>query len=103
MRTLAIIPARGGSKRVPRKNIKLFHGRPIISYSIRAALASKCFDVVMVSTDDPEIGEISAQFGAHVPFLRSGRNADDHASTANAPYRRGSCGVRPANVHLIQI
>ena len=81
MRRLAIIPARGGSKRIPRKNIRLFLGLPIIAYSIRAALQSGLFDEVMVSTDDPEIASIANQYGAKTPFLRSAKNADDFATT----------------------
>ena len=81
MKTVAIIPARGGSKRIPRKNIKNFAGQPIIKYSIDAALASGCFDEVMVSTDDPEIAELSRSFGAAVPFLRSKENSLDTAVT----------------------
>jgi pseudaminic acid cytidylyltransferase len=81
MGNICIIPARGGSKRIPRKNIKLFHGKPIISYSIEAALSSKLFDVVMVSTDDIEIAEIAIQYGAEVPFFRSEQNANDFATT----------------------
>lgn len=78
---VAIIPARGGSKRIPRKNIKMFHGKPMIAYSIEAALASGCFDKVIVSTDDQEIAEVAVQFGADVPFLRPANIADDHATT----------------------
>ena len=78
---LAIIPARGGSKRIPRKNIKIFLGKPIIAYSIEAALESHLFDEVMVSTDDNEIAEIAKQYGALVPFIRSNQNANDHATT----------------------
>lgn len=81
MKKLAIIPARGGSKRIPRKNIKDFLGEPIMSYSIKAALGSGMFDEVMVSTDDEEIAEVANQCGAQVPFLRSAVNADDHATT----------------------
>ncbi|MFA6423046.1 MAG: pseudaminic acid cytidylyltransferase [Patescibacteria group bacterium] len=77
---IAIIPARGGSKRIPRKNINLFHGEPIISYSIRAALASGCFSEVMVSTDDDEIADISKKYGASIPFMRSKNSANDIAS-----------------------
>lgn len=80
---LAIIPARGGSKRIPRKNIKPFLGKPIIEYSIEAALRSNLFDTVMVSTDDAEIAEIAQNAGAKVPFLRSGKNADDYATTVD--------------------
>lgn len=81
MKTLCIIPARGGSKRIPRKNIKDFLGKPIIAYSIEAALKSDVFDEVMVSTDDEEIAEISRKFGASVPFLRSSKTANDVATT----------------------
>lgn len=80
---LAIITARGGSKRIPRKNIKIFLGQPIIKYSIDAAIQSNCFDEVMVSTDDFEIAKIAAECGAKVPFMRSTSNADDHSSTAD--------------------
>lgn len=80
---LAIIPARGGSKRIPRKNIRDFLGRPIIAYSIQAALKSKLFLEVMVSTDDEEIAEIARSFGAHVPFLRSDPASNDTAGIAD--------------------
>ena len=83
MRNIAIIPARGGSKRIPRKNIKDFLGKPIIAYSIEAALKSKLFDEVMVSTDDQEIAEIAVKYGAKVPFLRSTDNANDYATLAD--------------------
>lgn len=76
---IAIIPARGGSKRIPRKNIKDFNGKPIIAYSIEAALQSGCFDKVIVSTDDHEIADIAKQYGAEVPFMRSSKSADDYA------------------------
>jgi pseudaminic acid cytidylyltransferase len=79
---IAIIPARGGSKRIPRKNIRLFLGRPIIAYSIEAALTAGCFDEVMVSTDDEEIAEVALTRGARVPFLRAAATADDFAGTA---------------------
>lgn len=81
MKRLAIIPARGGSKRIPRKNIKSFLGKPILSYSIEAAIDSGLFDKVIVSTDDTEIAEVGKRFGAKVPFLRSKHNADDYATT----------------------
>ena len=81
MPRLAIIPARGGSKRIPRKNIKNFHGKPIIAYSIEAALKSGLFDEVMVSTDDEEIKIISLELGAKVPFLRSENTSNDTATT----------------------
>lgn len=80
-KSIAIIPARGGSKRIPRKNIKEFLGKPIIAYSIEAALSSKLFDVVMVSTDDEEIAEVARKYGAEVPFMRSKENSDDYATT----------------------
>ena len=79
---LAIIPARGGSKRLPRKNIREFCGRPIIAYSIRAAVDADCFDEIMVSTDDVEIAGVARAWGASVPFMRSARTATDHATTA---------------------
>lgn len=75
---LCIIPARGGSKRIPRKNIKDFLGKPIIAYSIEVALESELFSEVMVSTDDEEIADVAKQYGAKVPFMRSTNNADDH-------------------------
>ncbi|WP_462168602.1 pseudaminic acid cytidylyltransferase [Pseudoalteromonas lipolytica] len=78
---IAIIPARGGSKRIPRKNIKDFHGKPIIAYSIEAALISGCFDEVCVSTDDNEIAEVALRYGATIPFIRPADLADDYAST----------------------
>jgi len=81
MRRIAIIPARGGSKRIPRKNIKNFCGKPIIAYSIEVALASGLFDEVMVSTDDEEIAEIAIKLGAKVPFMRSNERANDTATT----------------------
>jgi N-acylneuraminate cytidylyltransferase len=83
MGNLCIIPARGGSKRIPRKNIKPFLGKPIIAYSIEAALKSQLFDEVMVSTDDVEIAEIATAYGAFVPFLRSADNANDYATLAD--------------------
>jgi pseudaminic acid cytidylyltransferase len=82
-KSIAIITARGGSKRIPRKNIKLFLGEPIIKYSIDAALSSACFDEVMVSTDDAEIAEVALRYGAKVPFLRSKETSDDYATTAD--------------------
>ena len=83
MKCLAIIPARGGSKRIPHKNIKPFLGRPIIAYSIEAALGTGLFEEVMVSTDDVEIAEIARQEGASVPFLRSMEYANDYATLAD--------------------
>lgn len=81
MKNLCIIPARGGSKRIPRKNIKPFQGKPIMAYSIDAALKSGLFDEVMVSTDDEEFAEVAKQYGASVPFLRSAATANDYATT----------------------
>jgi pseudaminic acid cytidylyltransferase len=83
---ICVIPARGGSKRIPRKNIKNFYGNPIISYSIQCAINSGLFDEVMVSTDDSEIAEISIKYGATVPFLRSEVNSDDYSGTGDAVY-----------------
>lgn len=82
-KVVAIITARGGSKRIFRKNIKNFLGQPIIQYSIEAALTSGIFDEVMVSTDDEEIVAIAKQSGAKVPFMRSAENANDFATTAD--------------------
>jgi N-acylneuraminate cytidylyltransferase len=87
---LCIIPARGGSKRIPRKNIREFCGKPMIAWSIEAALASGCFDQVIVSTDDEEIESIAESFGAEVPFRRPADLADDHTAT------------RPVVIHAIR-
>ncbi|MDF2529235.1 MAG: NeuA [Gammaproteobacteria bacterium] len=78
---LAIIPARGGSKRIPKKNIKEFLGKPIIAYSIEKALQSACFDKVVVSTDSEEIAKVARAYGAEVPFIRPKELADDYAGT----------------------
>ena len=78
---IAIIPARGGSKRIPRKNIKEFHGKPMIAYSIEAAVNSQCFDKIIVSTDDAEIAEVAIKHGAEVPFIRPDNISDDYATT----------------------
>lgn len=78
---LAVIPARGGSKRIPRKNIKSFHGKPMIAYAIGAALASNAFDCVVVSTDDAEIAEVAKAHGADLPFTRPPELADDQTPT----------------------
>lgn len=83
MNNLAIIPARGGSKRIPRKNVKEFLGKPIIAYAIEAAFESGLFQEVMVSTDDSEIADIAIAYGAKIPFIRSPENADDYATTAD--------------------
>lgn len=85
---LCIIPARGGSKRIPRKNIKDFLGKPIIAYSIEAALSSGLFSEVMVSTDDEEIAEVAKKYGANVPFLRDATQSDDFT-----PLREVFCNV----------
>lgn len=79
---LAIITARGGSKRVPRKNIREFLGKPVMAYSIEAAIGSGLFSEVMVSTDDSEIADIARSLGASVPFMRSERTSDDFATTS---------------------
>lgn len=78
---LAVIPARGGSKRIPRKNIKIFHGKPMIAWSIEAAIKSNCFDRIIVSTDDEEIAAISKEYGAEIPFIRPIELSDDHTDT----------------------
>lgn len=78
---VAIIPARGGSKRIPRKNIKLFCGKPMLAWPIETAKASSLFDHIIVSTDDDEIAEVARQFGAEAPFRRPAELADDHAVT----------------------
>ncbi len=83
MKTLAIITARGGSKRIPRKNIKDFNGKPIMAYSIEAAVGSGVFDKVMVSTEDDEIADIARHYGAEVPFMRSEKTSDDYATTSD--------------------
>ena len=82
-RNICIIPARGGSKRIPRKNIKDFLGKPIIAYSIEMALETELFEEVMVSTDDSEIAEIAESYGAKIPFLRSNETSNDYATTAS--------------------
>jgi len=78
---ICVIPARGGSKRIPRKNIKEFNGKPIIAYSIEAALNSNCFSQVVVSTDDSEIAEVAKKYGAYVPFLRPVELSNDYVGT----------------------
>lgn len=78
---VAVIPARGGSKRIPRKNIKPFHGKPMIAWSIEAAQQSQCFDRIIVTTDDEEIAAIARQYGAETPFLRPAELANDFAGT----------------------
>ena len=87
---IAIIPARGGSKRIPRKNIKEFNGKPIIGYSIEKALESNLFKKVFISTDDKEIAEIAENFGAEVPFIRPKELSDDFV------------GINPVIKHALQ-
>ena len=79
---LCVLPARGGSKRIPGKNIKLFFGKPIIAYSIEAAINTSLFDEIIVSTDDEEVAEIARQYGAKVPFMRPAQLANDFTGTA---------------------
>ncbi len=79
---IAVIPSRGGSKRIPRKNIKLFCGKPMIAWSIEAARASGLFDHIVVSTDDAEIAELAKAHGAEVPFMRPAALSDDHTGTS---------------------
>lgn len=81
MKNIAIITARGGSKRIPRKNIKEFMGKPMLAYAIDAAKQSGMFEEIMVSTDDPEIAEIAQKYGAKVPFMRSEKTSNDYATT----------------------
>lgn len=81
MSSIAIITARGGSKRIPRKNVKNFLGKPMIAYAINAAKQSKIFDTVMVSTEDREVSEVAKLYGAEVPFMRSAKNTSDFATT----------------------
>lgn len=83
-RALCVIPARGGSKRIPRKNVKDFLGKPLIAYSIEAALNSGVFERVIVSTDDAEIAYIAVKFGAQVPFMRDAALSDDYATSSDA-------------------
>lgn len=88
---IAVIPARGGSKRIPRKNIKLFCGKPMIVWSIEAALESGCFDRVIVSTDDEEIASVANSAGAEVPFMRPAELSDDH------------CGLTSVVAHAVRV
>ncbi|MCM1025725.1 MAG: pseudaminic acid cytidylyltransferase [Roseburia sp.] len=83
MRSVAIITARGGSKRIPRKNVREFCGKPVMAYSVEAAVKSGLFDEIMISTDDGEIAEIGRQYGAKVPFYRSAETANDFATTSD--------------------
>ncbi len=83
-RALCVIPARGGSKRIPRKNVKDFLGKPLIAYSIEAALNSGIFERVIVSTDDADIADVAVKFGAQVPFMRDAALSDDYATSSDA-------------------
>ena len=83
MNNLCIIPARGGSKRIPRKNVKPFLGKPMLAYSIETALATGLFEEVMISTDDEEIADVARRYGAKVPFMRSAETASDFATTSD--------------------
>jgi len=96
---IAIIPARGGSKRIPRKNIKDFCGKPIIAYSIEAAQAAGLFDKIIVSTDDEEIAEVSKKYGAEIPFMRPGELADDYTGT-NAVVRQALQWFQNRKIHV---
>ena len=102
---ICVIPARGGSKRIPRKNIKKFFGKPMIAWSIEAAIYSKCFDRIIVSTDDPEIADVSERFGAEVPFMRPAELADDYVNTtaviAHAVQWQNDHDASPDNVCCI--
>ncbi len=91
---ICVIPARGGSKRIPRKNIRPFCGKPMIGWSIEAAMRSNCFDEVIVSTDDGEIAEISKGFGATIPFTRPAELADDHTGTIPVIAHAGNWLIR---------
>jgi pseudaminic acid cytidylyltransferase len=99
-RPIAVIPARGGSKRIPRKNVREFAGQPMIAWPIQAALSSGCFDRVIVSTDDDEVARVSRSFGADVPFRRPAELSDDHATTsavmAHAMDWASSHGLQPS-------
>lgn len=99
---LCVIPARGGSKRIPRKNIREFCGKPMIAWSIEAATASECFDTIIVSTDDDEIATIAERYGAEVPFIRPADLADDHTGTTevikHAIKELGNNGMKPSSV-----
>jgi pseudaminic acid cytidylyltransferase len=102
---LAVIPARGGSKRIPRKNIRDFAGKPMLAYAIEAAQRSGCFDAIVVSTDDEEIARIARRYGAQVPFMRPAELADDHTPTvpviAHAIEQMALLGREPTHVCCI--
>lgn len=92
--SLAVIPARGGSKRIPRKNLREFCGKPILAWSVEAALASGCFERVVVSTDDDEIAALAGSLGAEVPFVRPAELSDDHTGTGPVvAHAADACGV----------
>ncbi len=99
-RPIAVIPARGGSRRIPRKNVREFAGQPMIAWPIQTALSSGCFDRVIVSTDDDEVAKVSRSFGAEVPFRRPDELSDDHATTsavmAHAMDWASSHGLQPS-------
>lgn len=96
--SVAVIPARGGSKRIPRKNIRPFNGLPMIGWSIRAAQAAGCFGRIVVSTDDEEIADVARTLGAEVPFLRPADLSDDHATTLDV--MRHAAGVLAADAPI---
>jgi N-acylneuraminate cytidylyltransferase len=102
---LAVIPARGGSKRIPRKNIKSFYGKPMLAWSIDAARESGCFDRIIVSTDDDEIAQVARDHGAETPFVRPEDLANDHATTipviAHAIQWQAGHGATPVEVCCI--
>lgn len=102
---IAIIPARGGSKRIPRKNIRLFAGQPMIAYAIKAAQQSSLFEHIIVSTDDEEIAEISRNYGAQIPFIRPDELANDHVATVpviqHAITTLAKQGLKPKNICCI--
>jgi pseudaminic acid cytidylyltransferase len=114
MNNIAVIPARGGSKRIPNKNIKLFHGLPIISYAIKNAIESELFESVVVSTDSQETAKIATRYGAIVPWLRSKELSDDFATTTSVmkdaytkvhalyPKVKNLCCIYPATPLLLQ-
>ncbi|MCG9040717.1 acylneuraminate cytidylyltransferase family protein [Laribacter hongkongensis] len=99
------MPARGGSKRIPRKNIKPFHGKPMVGYTIGAAIGSEVFDRMIVSTEDEEIARVAREHGAEVSFVRLAELADDHTPTASTPFNTGracvqwrrNCTARPSS------
>lgn len=99
---IALIPARGGSKRIPNKNIKLFNGKPIIAYSIAAARESGCFERIIVSTDDSDIARVAVSCGAEVPFVRPADISDDYATTLDvikhALHWLDACGEMPEHL-----